>query len=74
MTQLRDTTSRLQQLRKRLNSHWEAVKASWTDNDARKFEQQDWNPFEQELRNTVKEMEHLAQTIENAKRHTKCGK
>ncbi len=74
MTQLKSTMSKLQQLHKQLNSRWEAVKTSWTDNDARKFEQQDWNPFEHEVRNTISEMEHLAQTIENAQRHTKCGK
>ena len=74
MSQIRASTSKLIQLHKKLLQDWEAVSLTWTDSYARQFERVHWQPLDSEIRQTLREMENLAKTVEDAGRHTSCGR
>lgn len=53
---------------KELNSRWLETKGSWEDANSRQFEQGFLQTLEQDLKNTVGAMDHMAILIQQAKR------
>lgn len=72
MSQVHVLAAELRARSNTLQRHWESTKAVWRDENALQFERQHWQPFADQLRLTLIELEQLTQTIEAAQRQTHC--
>jgi|GEM_PF-854839 len=66
MSGLKDGIAKLDEANKRLHLHWNETKSLWTDSVQLTFEQTYWQPLEQQVRTTQRELEHLAEVIAKA--------
>ena len=65
---LNTTRAELQEAWQRLRQRWQGTTVLWNDPMCRQFEREFWQPLEDQMPATLKEMERLAQVIAQARR------
>ena len=71
MTSLFECASRLHTIQIRLKNSWIHARNVWRDKHAMSFETEFLVPNEKQFQRILEELNKLAQTSENAKRHVK---
>lgn len=71
MSSLSTSIENLDTAWKALRSRWEAAQSVWNDPVQRKFEQEYWQPLEQQVHATRQQMAHLAEVIAKVRQSVK---
>ncbi len=71
MSNLNTTRAELHESWQRVRQRWQGTTALWNDSVHRQFEREFWQPLEDQVPATLKEMERLTEVITQARRSVK---